>query len=46
MSSIEEQAADVLPRIVSVSAARASWTLHVMWADRTKDRIDLTGLVH
>jgi DNA-binding transcriptional regulator YiaG len=46
MNSIEEQAADVLPRIVSVSAARASWTLHVMWADRTQDRIDLTGLVH
>jgi hypothetical protein len=46
MSSNEEPAADTLPRIKSVSATRAPWTLHVVWADRTKDRIDLTGLVH
>jgi hypothetical protein len=46
MSSNEEHAADTLPRIKSVSATRAPWTLHVIWADRTKDRIDLTGLVH
>jgi hypothetical protein len=46
MNSREEQAADALPRIKSVTAARTPWTLHVMWADRTKDRIDLTGLVH
>jgi hypothetical protein len=46
MSSNEEHAADTLPRIKSVSATRAPWTLRVIWADRTKDRIDLTGLVH
>jgi hypothetical protein len=46
MSSSEEQGVDTLPRIKSVSPARARWTLHVTWADRTKDRIDLTGLVH
>jgi hypothetical protein len=46
MSSNEEYAADTLPRIKSVSTTRAPWTLHVVWADRTKDRIDLTGLVH
>src|SRR6202521_188878 len=46
MNSSEEEAAEVLPRIESVGAARAPWTLHVMWADRTKDRINLTGLVH
>jgi hypothetical protein len=46
MSSNEVPVADTLPRIKSVSATRAPWTLHVVWADRTKDRIDLTGLVH
>ncbi len=37
---------DTLPRIKSVSAARAPWTLNVVWTDGTKDRIDLTGLIH
>lgn len=46
MSSGEEPAVDKLPRVKSISAARAPWTLHVTWADRTKDRVDLTGLLH
>jgi hypothetical protein len=37
---------DTLPRIKAVSAARAPWTLNVTWADGTKDRVDLTGLIH
>ncbi len=37
---------DTLPRVKSVSAARAPWTLNVTWADGTKDRVDLTGLIH
>jgi hypothetical protein len=46
MNSSEEQTVDTLPRIKSVSAARAPWTLRLTWADRTKDHVDLTGLVH
>jgi Domain of unknown function (DUF4160) len=46
MSSSEEQGVDTLPRIKSVSPARAPWTLRITWADRTKDQVDLTGLVH
>ncbi len=37
---------DTLPRIKSVSAARAPWTLIVTWADGGKSRVDLTGLIH
>ena len=37
---------DILPRVKAVSTARAPWTLNVSWADGTKDRIDLTGLIH
>jgi hypothetical protein len=37
---------DTLPRVKSVTAARAPWTLNVTWADGTKDRVDLTGLIH
>jgi hypothetical protein len=37
---------DILPRIKSVSAAREPWTLTVTWADGTKDRVDLTGLIY
>ena len=37
---------DTLPRINAVSAARAPWTLNVTWVDGTRDRIDLTGLIH
>jgi hypothetical protein len=31
---------------LSSSAAHAPWTLNVTWADGTKERVDLTGLVH
>jgi hypothetical protein len=37
---------DPLPRVKAVGPARAPWTLNVTWADGTKDRIDLTGLIH
>ena len=37
---------DTLPRVKAVSAGRAPWTLNVGWVDGTKDRIDLTGLIH
>jgi hypothetical protein len=37
---------DTLPRIKSVSAARAPWTINVTWVDGRKDRVDLTGLIH
>ena len=37
---------DTLPRIKSVRAGRAPWTLNIAWADGTKDRVDLTGLIH
>ncbi len=37
---------DTLPRVKAVSAARAPWALNVVWADGTKDRVDLTGLVY
>lgn len=46
MSSVEKQVTDTLPRIRDVGAARAPWTLNVTWADGTKSRVDLTGLVH
>jgi hypothetical protein len=46
MSSDKERSVDTLPRIKFVSAARAPWTLNVVWTDGTKDRIDLTGLIH
>jgi hypothetical protein len=37
---------DTLPRIRSVSAARAPWMLNITWADGGKSRVDLTGLIH
>jgi hypothetical protein len=37
---------DTLPRVKTASAARAPWTINVVWADGTKDRVDLTGLIH
>ena len=37
---------DALPRVKAVVAARAPWTLNVTWADGTKNRVDLTGLIH
>ena len=37
---------DTLPRVKTVSAARAPWTINLTWADGTKDRVDLTGLIH
>lgn len=37
---------DALPRVKSVAAARAPWTLNVTWADGAKGRVDLTGLIH
>jgi len=37
---------DSLPRIKAVSATRAPWTISVTWADGTRDKVDLTGLVH
>jgi hypothetical protein len=46
MNSIDERAIDALPRVKSASAARAPWTLNVVWADGTKDRVDLTGLIY
>jgi hypothetical protein len=46
MSSSDHTPLDTLPRVKSVRAARAAWTLNVTWADGTKDRVDLTGLVH
>lgn len=37
---------DTLPRVKAVSPVRSPWTLSVTWADGTKDRVDLTGLIH
>ncbi len=37
---------DTLPRLKAVSAARAPWTINATWADGTKDRVDMTGLIH
>jgi hypothetical protein len=37
---------DALPRVKAVAAARVPWTLNVTWADGTKNRVDLTGLIH
>jgi hypothetical protein len=41
-----ERTVDVLPRVKSVAAGREPWTLNVTWADGTKDRVNLTGLIH
>src|SRR5260370_19234626 len=46
MNSVDERAIDLLPRVKYVSAVRAPWTLNVAWADGTKDRVDLTGLIY
>jgi hypothetical protein len=45
MNSNEKRAMDALPRVKSVSAARPPWTLKVTWANDSKDRVDLTGLI-
>lgn len=45
MSSAEHALAR-LPRVQAVSAAKAPWTLNVVWSDGEKSRVDLTGLVH
>jgi len=37
---------DALPRVKAVGAARAPWTINVTWNDGSKDRVDLTGLIH
>jgi hypothetical protein len=37
---------DALPRVEAVGATRAPWMLNVAWADGSKDRVDLTGLIH
>ena len=37
---------EALLRVKAVSAARAPWTLNVTWGDDTRNRIDLTGLIH
>jgi hypothetical protein len=41
-----ERAPERLPRVQSASAAKAPWTLNVVWADGEKSRVDLTGLIH
>jgi hypothetical protein len=46
MNANDERVADALPRVRSVSAARAPWALDVTWADGRKDRVDLTGLIY
>jgi len=37
---------DELPRVRAVSAARAPWTLVIVWAHGEKSRVDLTGLIN
>jgi hypothetical protein len=37
---------DTLPRVRDVHAVRTPWTLNVVWADGTKSRVDLTGLIY
>jgi hypothetical protein len=44
-TQMNKEQSDTLPRVKSVGAARP-WTLNVTWADGTKDRVDLTGLIH
>jgi hypothetical protein len=46
MSSSKKQPVDTLPRVKAVGIGRAPWTINVTWASGTKDRIDLTGLIH
>jgi hypothetical protein len=40
------KASDDLPRVKSVRAGKAPWTLDVVWKDGSCNTIDLTGLVH
>lgn len=42
----EKPMADTLPRIKAVTPTRTPWTLHVAWSDGSKDKVDLTGLIH
>jgi hypothetical protein len=37
---------DSLPRVEAVRTARAAWKVSITWADGTKDRIGLTGLIY
>jgi hypothetical protein len=37
---------DSLPCVKSIKAARALWSLDVVWNNGTRDRVDLTGLVY
>ena len=45
MNSTEEQA-DALPRVRAVTSAREPWVLNISWADGSKSRVDLTGLIY
>ena len=40
LAPTEEIAMDTLPRVKAVAAARAPWTLNIVWADGAKDRVD------
>ena len=37
---------DDLPRLKSIRAGKAPWTLDVVWKDGSRNSIDLTGLVY
>lgn len=43
---MDARAADLLPRIKSISPGRQPLSLKVEWADGEKSKVDLTGLVH
>ena len=42
----DKRGVDALPRVKAVSTARMPWTLNITWADGSKDRVDLTGLIY
>ena len=46
LDSVSVNPIDDLPRLKSIRAGKASWTLDVVWKDGSRDSIDLTGLVH
>src|SRR5882762_8972368 len=46
MALRERDTMNTLPRVNSVTPAKKSWVLDIVWSDNRKSRVDLTGLVH
>jgi hypothetical protein len=46
LGSVSMSPSDDLPRVKTIRAGKAPWTLDVVWKDGSRDSVDLTGLVY